>query len=89
MCLPLSPYPDSANPGVVEHGGPDDQRDAAEHYHAYGNALITELLIQPARFFNGLGRVSKTENALDQRAKTDNQHANASNHAGQMSVGRG
>lgn len=89
MCLPLSPCPDSANPGVVEHDGPDDQRDAAEDYHAYGNALITEMLIQPACSFNCLGWVPKAKNSLDQGAKTDNQHANASNHAGQISAGRG
>ncbi|ERM00438.1 hypothetical protein Q644_04890 [Brucella intermedia 229E] len=51
--------------------------------------MVTELLIQPARFFNGLGRISKAKNSLDQGAKPDNQHANASNHAGQISAGRG
>ncbi|WP_266030015.1 hypothetical protein [Brucella intermedia] len=77
------------NPGVVEHNGPYDQCYGTHGDHADSHALVSELLIQPARFFYCLGRVSKAKNSLDQGAKPDNQHANASNHAGQISVGRG
>jgi len=70
--LPLSPFSNCANPSIVEHDGPNDQREGAEDYHADSHALITELLIQPARFFNCLGWISKAKNALDQGAKTDN-----------------
>jgi hypothetical protein len=78
--LPLAPCPNSTNPSVVEHDGPDDQRDGAEDYHADGNALIAELLIQPARFFYCLGWFSKAEQPLNECSETDNQHADASNH---------
>lgn len=87
--LALSPGLNSTNPSVVEHNGPDDQRDSTEDYHADSHALITELLIQPARFFYCLGWISKAKNALGQGAKSDNQHANASKHGVRIAGGRG